>query len=555
MRYLNILLFACSCTLVLAVDEANFLDRLECTTETAKAACASVANSICSETATTGVFGCACDQDAGFEKNRDGTNTCVKYSGLDIECQLTASSVCEVSDSQCMDSGALDNQYRCQCKTDFIRTTLGGQEICGMIILATDVPECGLCEQNDGTCFSSDGGANKAGCKCDVSRSGPNCETVNVDVTCDTDNFVMQICYLPHDGFNFTDPNGAAMYVDQKGGEQACKGSPIDPACPDGQVGLALSLNDTERETCGTSFQPSSLENVQYENLIRVVKNQTVIGSNTDITFRCYCSFVKYTYQKFAPIGFGSSSGGETGQINIPNLQLLILDALFVPVGNGVPMRVGDTMYLQAQLVEDDVYGSMVVQSCVASSKPNLYALNAFTTSLIDTGCPADGQTVLTPENNFQVINGSPSLLRTGSITVFAIPTGNSVYLHCRLKVCLTGDETGCPQPNCTEAPTPNRQKRSAAETVFISKQLFIQDPHKDGVIEMSSSSFIIGVTIGLVSLVVFGVFIIFMIQRTRKNRKTDRSLMTLKMADPVWTTQCPQRFAQPRVQRSTVRL
>ena len=42
-------------------------------------------------------------------------------------------------------------------------------------------------------------------------------------------------------------------------------------------------------------------ENVQYDNLIRVVKNAS--DDTNFLQFRVFCSFVKYTYSKFSPIG------------------------------------------------------------------------------------------------------------------------------------------------------------------------------------------------------------------------------------------------------------
>lgn len=119
-----------------------------------------------------------------------------------------------------------------------------------------------------------------AGCQCDVSRSGTNCETINgqspstllsasqnphsslfptVNVTCNTEDFVMEICYLPHEGYDFSQEDRAAMYADGKGGETACIGRLGTNFCQEGLVGLALPLATDQLKTCGTKFQFSSV--------------------------------------------------------------------------------------------------------------------------------------------------------------------------------------------------------------------------------------------------------------------------------------------------------
>ena len=51
--------------------------------------------------------------------------------------------------------------------------------ILAQMLTAKDNPVCAECEANEGTCYSKDGGATDVGCQCDVSRSGPDCSTVN----------------------------------------------------------------------------------------------------------------------------------------------------------------------------------------------------------------------------------------------------------------------------------------------------------------------------------------------------------------------------------------
>lgn len=51
---------------------------------------------------------------------------------------------------------------------------------------------------------------------------------------------------------------------------------------------------------------------------------------------------------------------------------------------------------------------------------------------------------MITSDNNFAMVNFQKKQLRTGLVRVFSIPTANSVFLHCRVKVCVNGDEDNC---------------------------------------------------------------------------------------------------------------
>ena len=82
---------------------------------------------------------------------------------------------------------------------------------------------------------------------------------LTVNVTCDTENFVMNICYLPHEGYNFSSPDGANMYADQFGTVTECIGGLSPSFCEAGLVGLQLDLSETEREKCGTKFEESTV--------------------------------------------------------------------------------------------------------------------------------------------------------------------------------------------------------------------------------------------------------------------------------------------------------
>lgn len=61
----------------------DFLD-VNCTTQTASDDCKPYPNSACLETTTTGIYGCACEEGAGFERDKNGGKLCGRCEACSI---------------------------------------------------------------------------------------------------------------------------------------------------------------------------------------------------------------------------------------------------------------------------------------------------------------------------------------------------------------------------------------------------------------------------------------------------------------------------------------
>jgi hypothetical protein len=44
---------------------------------------------------------------------------------------------------------------------------------------------------------------------------------------------------------------------------------------------------------------------------------------------------------------------------------------------------------------------------------------------------------VFTNANIFGMVNYSPAAMRSGQVKVFSVPVDGSIFLHCKLKLCL----------------------------------------------------------------------------------------------------------------------
>ncbi len=64
---------------------------------------------------------------------------------------------------------------------------------------------------------------------------------------------------------------------------------------------------------------------------------------------------------------------------------------------------------------------------------------------LIIVRCPAGSRFLRSPEQNF--VHPSPeqlNVLQTGFIPAFLLGVGNTVHVHCTVKICLVGNEADC---------------------------------------------------------------------------------------------------------------
>ena len=58
--------------------------------------------------------------------------------------------------------------------------------------------------------------------------------------------------------------------------------------------------------------------------------------------------------------------------------------------------------------------------------------------------CPADDQTFLNPQNTWYRVNGQSNELQTGLVQLIKLSKGNSLNLHCSIKLCIVGSEHHC---------------------------------------------------------------------------------------------------------------
>jgi hypothetical protein len=81
---------------------------------------------------------------------------------------------------------------------------------------------------------------------------------------------------------------------------------------------------------------------------------------------------------------FCSQNGNDQGEHIEPILTMQVLDAFLSPIAEGVAVKVGDTIFFQIDLdTTSNTYMGFRVESCTLSNKPNLYAKDAFTRTLI----------------------------------------------------------------------------------------------------------------------------------------------------------------------------
>lgn len=79
-----------------------------------------------------------------------------------------------------------------------------------------------------------------------------------------------------------------------------------------------------------------------------------------------------------------SQNGNDQGEHIEPILSLQVQDAFFQEIPEGVAIKVGDKIFFQITLdTSDNTYTAFRVESCTLSNKPNLYAKDAFTRTLI----------------------------------------------------------------------------------------------------------------------------------------------------------------------------
>ncbi|KAK2166985.1 hypothetical protein NP493_1292g00026 [Ridgeia piscesae] len=398
-----------------------------------------VNNSTLSHVVTALTSICRCDEAWTKEEGR-----CWYYVTLGVLCDRERSR-CDTPNSECRPDGDNTGQSRCQCIVGHVRISPGETEACVNIITTAQNATCRPCETNDGVCYSVTG-VEKAGCVCPTSRSGPDCSYIHVNVSCDVNTFTMRICYDPHEGVNFT--AGSLLYAFGKGRDLACTGwtvsDPDDGLCQAGHVRLDLPLDSTKRDRCGTKRLMADPTTLKYETRL-VVQRRSVAGAD-DIVFKTFCSFRTHADISFRGVGVVGLAGNDRGEHKNPRMTLTALTQIGEEIPQGVALRLGDGLRFRIQLLDDGTYTAARVEACTASSSASMPDWRAVSVPLVIRSCPAAGQDVITLTNQWRPSLGQGNVLRTGIVRMFSLGTGHAVFIHCTVKLCLTGSERDCDQ-------------------------------------------------------------------------------------------------------------
>ena len=106
----------------------------------------------------------------------------------------------------------------------------------------------------------------------------------------------MRVCYEPHAGFNFS--NGAVLFANGKGRDEACKGKINDAKCGKGNVMLELDMRDKEMKRCGTERAIINVRILSFHIicLTSKIKKTTERAAFNQVV--CLASLVKSCWKK-----------------------------------------------------------------------------------------------------------------------------------------------------------------------------------------------------------------------------------------------------------------
>lgn len=283
-----------------------------------------------------------------------------------------------------------------------------------------------------------------------------------------------------------------------------------------------------------------------------------VVNNAMPIAFNVYCSFTAYQDQTFQGIGVGRVNGNDRGtQVN-PNITFKVTDSFNRAIGNGVVLRVGDFVRFVISLVLDGNYESLQVLRATASSSPVMPDSTAETRALMTGGCPVPGE--VTGDSWYWSTQKADKLLtvQSGAVPIFKMASSNNVFIHCALKLCMTGDNS-CPNYDKTTCESKARRKRvadaeivehhgkrrkRAATNVNVQTGLRVEDPNSSpqtDPLSVGSPGFIaLLVILGVIAAVLIVVTIIVAVKTRRRK----------SMNDPNYQPR-PQLFALPRISRT----
>lgn len=513
---------------------------------------------------------CRCDVEHLW-KGKDGK--CVKKEELYQKCgdsKQNPDIECAVPGSVCVIDDFSEPRMSCLCNTpEYVDIKNPGlpedvvpavyRDICAKVLprgVKDDANGCDVCNPEASKCYGlpvSGGGFNdkRNGCRCDVSFSGENCEKEHVSVSCNITERKMDICYLPHADVDVSNP--VKIYVTKLYDKSNCRGSLVtgnNNKCNNGSYLLSVSLpvNESSENTCETQMTQQD-QMRRFENTIQVEKG----GSSTEShVFTVYC---QYEHSTFRSAGFivKSSPTNNRGESLIANVSMSVLDSTNKPLGDNPRIHTKDKIKFQVQLNVDDTYGALLPTYCTASpygSRDSPKGINLNQQLVID-GCPVSSLPDIN-QMKFKKKNGQANVMITDEMNMIKLKVGDTVYVHCKVKLCLRGSEQLCDMPTCSS----RRRKRAAENDKYAEedtdvKLTFIDDDNYNSsgfaTITMTTMGFaiIISLLVALVVVIVTVLVVLVLRLRARGN----------KVNDTVELTDKPQRFALPRITRNHLRI
>jgi len=408
--------------------------------------CKAYPGSQCLATAVANVNKCGCKTDAGYVQTG---NICKIDVDLGDKCDKTYA-FCKKTHSVCKHAADLSGTYRCKCDHDYIEVKENGTNLCAKELTKQNNANCTTCIDNQGKCYELPNKVLK--CRCPVSREGDACEKLLVTVTCK--NFLLDICYELHQGMN---SSTAHVYTHGHGNVAPCRARRVTNSssnsnfCPfeTGKDKLRLTLNLNDLKTCGVSRLPYNKDYFRYETLIDAAKSDH--DPNPKV-FKTYCEYKRTGTHRVDSL-VEVVNGNNQGKSHEPVVKFSVYDFLGRELKSEDPVRKGDLIRLNIQVLKDGVYTGVHVQRCVASNKPSLPNKYAMVVLLYEDGCVVDGQKYIPKNARWQDVMGRLENKQSGLFPAFKLLQGDSLYVICRLGFCMGNNTAACQAKTCTGGP------------------------------------------------------------------------------------------------------
>ncbi|KAK2140801.1 hypothetical protein LSH36_1240g00019 [Paralvinella palmiformis] len=344
------------------------------------------------------------------------------------------------------------------------------------------------------------------------------------------------------------------MFVTDKYDEENCRGNNVTEeggTCAKGRYLLSVDLptgTDSENK-CGT-LRTQKDQMKRFENTIQVE-----LGGNSKAshTFTVYCEWESNTFRS-AGVLVASKPQNNRGESLFADVSMLVLDSTNKPFGENPRIHTKDKIKFLVMVKVDDTYGALLPTYCTASPSGSMYSPKGdnLNQQLLMDSCPVTSL----PTNNqmrFRRKNGKAYEMITDEMNLIKLKVGTTVYIHCKVKLCLRGTEDFCSMPNCT---TNTRRKREAENEGYLEEDATVKltliddnNSYTSGMstITMTTMGFsvVISLLVALVMIIVSVLIVLVMRLRARGNKVND----TIQLADK------PQRFSLPRINRNHLRI